>query len=78
MYKIKKINLKLKVMMLAIAIILGAGVFGQVLYNRGDFNLFSGAALVIALFTLNTVLATVILSILSMATVMVLIRENSK
>jgi hypothetical protein len=78
MYKIRKINLKLKVMMLAIAIILGVNVTGMVLFNKGNFNLFSGAALVMSLFTLNLTLAIVVLSILSFITLMVVIRESLK
>jgi hypothetical protein len=78
MYKIRKINLKLKVMMLAIAIILGVNVTGMVLFKKGDFNVLSGAALVISLFALNTVLAIVVLSILSLITLMVVIRESLK
>ena len=53
-------------MMLAIAIILGVQVLLQVLVKKGDFNVTSGAALVISLFALNTVLAIVVLSVLSL------------
>ena len=64
--------------MLAIAIILGVQVLLQVLVKKGDFNVTSGAALVISLFALNTVLAIVVLSVLSLITVMVVIRESLK
>ena len=53
-------------MMLAIAIILGVQVLLQILVKKGDFNVTSGAALVISLFALNTVLAIVVLSVLSL------------
>ena len=65
-------------MMLAIAIILGVQVLLQVLFKKGDYNITSGAALVISLFALNTVLAIVVLSVLSLITVMVVIRESLK
>ena len=64
--------------MLAIAIILGVNTLGMVLFKKGDYNVFSGAALVISLFALNTVLAIVVLSVLSLITVMVVIRESLK
>ena len=51
-------------MMLAIAIILGVQVLLQVLVKKGDFNVTSGAALVISLFALNMALAIVVLSLL--------------
>ena len=57
-------QLKIKVMMLAIAIILGVQVLLQVLVKKGDFNVTSGAALVISLFALNMALAIVVLSLL--------------
>jgi len=64
-------------MMLAIAIILGVNVTGTVLF-KFDFNPFSGAALVMSLFTLNTVLAIIVLSVLSFIFAMVVIRESLK
>jgi hypothetical protein len=78
MYKIRKINLKLKVMMLAIAIILGVQVLAQILFKKGDFNLLSGAALVISLFALNTVLAIVVLSILGLVILGVVVKQSLK
>ena len=51
-------------MMLAIAIILGVQVLLQVLVKKGDYNITSGAALVISLFALNMALAIVVLSLL--------------
>lgn len=51
-------------MMLAIAIILGVQVLLQILVKKGDYNITSGAALVISLFALNTALAIVVLSLL--------------
>ena len=50
--------------MLAIAIILGVQVLLQVLVKKGDYNITSGAALVISLFALNMALAIVVLSLL--------------
>ena len=51
-------------MMLAIAIILGVQVLLQILVKKGDYNITSGAALVISLFALNMALAIVVLSLL--------------
>ena len=50
--------------MLAIAIILGVQVLLQILVKKGDYNITSGAALVISLFALNMALAIVVLSLL--------------
>ena len=52
-------------MMLSIAIILGVSVLLSILLKKGDFNLASGSALVVSLFALNTPLAIVVLSLLS-------------
>ena len=52
-------------MMLAIAIILGVQVLLSILLKKDDFNLASASALVVSLFALNTPLAIVVLSLLS-------------
>jgi membrane protein implicated in regulation of membrane protease activity len=59
--------------MLAIAIILGVGVFGQIVIKKGDYNLPSAAALVVSLFALNTPLAIVVLSLLSVILLYVIV-----
>ena len=51
-------------MMLAIALMLGVQVLLQILVKKGDYNITSGAALVISLFALNMALAIVVLSLL--------------
>ncbi len=58
--------------MLAIAIILGVQVLLQILVKKGDYNVTSGAALVISLFALNMALAIVVLSLLVVIGMMVL------
>jgi hypothetical protein len=64
--------------MLAIAIILGVGVFGQIVTKKGDYNLASGSALVVSLFALNTPLAIVVLSLLSVITLFVIVTYKVK
>jgi hypothetical protein len=64
--------------MLAIAIILGVNVLGTILFKGGDFNMFSAAALVVALFALNVTLAMVVLSLLVLVGLLVAIRETQK
>ncbi len=59
-------------MMLAIAIILGVGVFGQIVFKKGDYSLLPAAALVVSLFALNTPLAIVVLSLLSVILLVVI------
>ena len=65
--------------MLVIAIILGVNVLGKVLIKVGDFDVFSSAALsaalVVALFALNLVLAIVVLSVLSLVAIVVIAKK---
>jgi len=59
--------------MLAIAIILGVGVFGQIVFKKGNYSLLPASALVVSLFALNTPLAIVVLSLLSVILLFVIV-----